>query len=130
MKLRIYGNSVRLRLTQSEVRSVQLGQAVEGRTNLFPDALVYRIESRRHCETTSASFVRGKLCVTLPRVVAEEWAGSDTVGIDAQLPASSGQPLRLLIEKDFHCLHGSAEAQEDYFPNPADPISKEPAGIR
>jgi hypothetical protein len=42
-----------------------------------------------------------------------QWTESDEVGIEA----STGT-LKLLIEKDFRCLHREPEPGEDSFPNP------------
>jgi hypothetical protein len=42
-----------------------------------------------------------------------QWMESDQTGIEA----STGT-LRLLIEKDFECLHREPQPGEDAFPNP------------
>ena len=43
-----------------------------------------------------------------------QWVESDQVGIEAQSQFGVG----LLIEKDFQCLHRSAEQEPDAFPRP------------
>jgi hypothetical protein len=60
------------------------------------------------------------LDVVLPRAVGRDWAEADQVGIEVEVIAGSqGRPLRLLIEKDFKCLHGGSETIPDAYPNPA-----------
>jgi len=40
------------------------------------------------------------------------------VGLEGSQPAG-GEPLRILIEKDFECLDAApGESQDDAFPNP------------
>ena len=119
MKLRIYGNSIRLRLNRSEVRALAAGQAVEQRTELAPEPLTYRIETSGGADAISATLAGGQLRVTVPRLGARQWAEGDDVAMAHEIPsARGGEPVRLLIEKDFQCMHGEAEDQADCFPNP------------
>jgi hypothetical protein len=43
-----------------------------------------------------------------------DWVESDQVGIEAR----SDTGVELLIEKDFKCLHRSAEQEPDAYPHP------------
>ena len=61
----------------------------------------------------TATFENSNILVTLPTRAAMQWMESDEPGIEA----STGT-LRLLIEKDFQCLHREAAPGEDAFPNP------------
>ena len=74
MKLRILGNSIRLRLTRGEVDRVCAGEWVEESTRFAPapaSALVYRVGPGGDIEQTSASFSDGVVSVVLP---ASGWA--------------------------------------------------------
>jgi hypothetical protein len=62
---------------------------------------------------TGATLNDSRIVVTLPTAVATEWIESDQTGIEASIGA-----LRLLIEKDFQCLHREPASGEDAFPNP------------
>ena len=112
---------MRLRLSQSEV--TRLGEAgkVEDKVVFAPGAeLGYSIESAPVLEV-SAAFDSSKIRVLLPSQIAKRWIESDETGIEA----SSGV-LKLLIEKDFQCLHRPPQPGEDPFPNPlADGIDEE-----
>ena len=65
-----------------------------------------------------AKFDGANLAVILPFAQVRRWATSDDVGIDETQSVGGGQFLRLLIEKDFECMHSRAEQDTDAFPNP------------
>ncbi len=118
MKLRIRGNSIRLRVTQSEVAKLVAGLAVEETTTIgdrhFGYALVPAPSAAADSAGISASFDGGNLTVCIPAAQASSWGASAEVGIEAQL----GE-LALLIEKDFACLDPRDGAEDsDTFPNP------------
>lgn len=113
MKLRLHDNSLRLRLSQSEVARLHDTGKVEDVVVFQPGKeLFYAIETGSAKETT-ATFDGSKIRVILPEPVAKEWVESDQTGIEA----STGT-LRLVIEKDFQCLHRTPQPGEDAFPNP------------
>ena len=117
MKLRLKGDSVRLRLGPGEVeRLVRTGSVAE-RTRFGPATLGYAVEVSTVAGGVSATFEAGTLRVTVPAAVARRWAGAaDEVGIAADQDAGDGRRLTILIEKDFECLHG--EDADEAFPNP------------
>lgn len=113
MKLRLHDNSLRLRLSQSEVARLHDTGKVEDLVVFQPgNELLYSIETAAAQETT-ATLENAKIRVILPTQVAMQWIESDQPGIEA----STGT-LRLLIEKDFQCLHREPQPGEDAFPNP------------
>jgi hypothetical protein len=115
MKLRIQGNSLRLRLTQTEVARVRDGGPVESVIQFEPGcSLVYLLEGSPSAETMSAAFDGHAIRVTIPMSQMAEWVDSDQVGVQAWLPTG----LQLLVEKDFQCLHRSVEQEPDAYPNP------------
>jgi hypothetical protein len=125
MKLRVYGNSIRLRLTADEVARVAAGEPVEVRVDLSPVAMVYRLVATADVAGPTASFEGGVLAVRIPAAAARTWSASDQVGIEADVgittdaASASNGVLRLVIEKDFQCLHGDATDQPGAYPNPA-----------
>lgn len=120
MKLRILSNSLRLRLTQSEVQSIEQGGAVEARTN-FPDgqSLHYRISSSTGDEIV-ASFSDQIIQVLVPADMLLKWARGTEVSLRSKLVPEDSEKLSILIEKDFKCLTERAEDESDLFPNPND----------
>lgn len=117
MKLRIRGDSLRLRLTRGEVRQLrETGRVVE--TTHFGDAeLSYQLLAA-DVPSPVARFDGGSIVVSLPRTQAEAWADSEQVGITATQAVAHGS-LALLIEKDFRCLAPrEGEDDSDAFPHP------------
>jgi hypothetical protein len=113
MKLRLHDGNLRLRLSQSEIARLHDAGKVENVVVFQPGKeLVYAIETGALHEAT-ATFENSTIRVTLPTRDAMQWIESDQTGIQA----STGT-LRLLIEKDFQCLHREPAPGEDAFPNP------------
>ncbi len=124
MKLRIRGDSLRLRLTRGEIRQLRDTGCVIETIHLGANSLDYALRSA-DVDAPVASFDERCVTVTLPRAQANAWADGDEVGIAAtQVLAPSGSfaggSLSLLIEKDFQCLAPRDGEQDlDTFPNPA-----------
>ncbi len=120
MKLRIRNNSIRLRLTQTEVgRFLADGRVVA--VTEFPDGatLEYALVSDDAVGGLTATMRDGSITVRAPADEAREWAGSDRVSLSAGPAADGGQPLALLVEKDFACLAPrEGEDESDMYPHP------------
>ena len=111
MKLRIKGNTIRLRLTRSEVDAVADGTAVVETTSL-PQPFTYALEPAG--EAIGAAFKGGRMTINLPPGVAARWAGTEEVSLRG---CEGG--VEILIEKDFACLvPREGEEESDAFPNP------------
>ena len=116
MKIRMKEDSVRLRLTQSEVSSLHKTGLISC-TVPFPNA-EFTYEIRREGSDIYCSFSNNCISVSIPEIELDEWAGSDQIGIDHWIDVGSSQ-LRILIEKDFACLtERKHEDESDMFPNP------------
>jgi hypothetical protein len=122
MKLRIRGDSLRLRLKRDEVDQIAAGTSIVEETH-FPDSvLTYRLDVSENRDM-SASFHNGSLVISLPKSTVSDWAATDEVSLDAEQKLSGTGSLSLLIEKDFSCLepghHRDGEDDEDTFPHPS-----------
>jgi hypothetical protein len=104
MKLRIKGDSVRLRLTRTEVHDLLEHGAVEDATR-FPGgtALRYVLRADPAAPVVSAAFADGVLTVSVPKAAALAWGGSEAVAVTGEVPLA-GAALLILVEKDFPCL--------------------------
>ena len=112
MKLRLQSSELRLRLSQSDVERLAKAGRVEETIGFAPgQSLEYAIEARPAAEI-SAGFDGKRIEVTLPLERVADWAASEQTGIEW-----SGESLKILIEKDFQCLHKGAK-DSDAFPNP------------
>src|SRR5581483_5396465 len=112
MKLRIKGSSLRLRLTQFEVRHLESQGEV---TELVPFAsgakLAYRVRTDSQNREISATYVDNVIDVRIPREMALTWAHTDQVTL-SQTEAVTGGELRIVIEKDWNCLAPRSDEDE------------------
>ncbi|MCU0442955.1 MAG: hypothetical protein MUE96_11200 [Bacteroidia bacterium] len=117
MKIRIKGNSIRLRLTRSEVdRFGKEGRIVET-TQIGNQKLSYCL-TQTTGNQLEASFENATVTVGMPKTWANEWVQTERVGYESNMPLDQQQSLYLLVEKDFVCLDQTNEDQSDNYPNP------------
>jgi hypothetical protein len=117
MKLRIHDDTIRLRLTQSEVSRIAAGLGVESVCR-FPDraVLTYALVVA-DTSAIAARLCDGRVEVTLPRNDATRWATSNNVALQRDARDNGG--LQILVEKDFACIEPrDGDDAADLYPNP------------
>ncbi|MEM8684699.1 MAG: hypothetical protein AAGF72_14780 [Pseudomonadota bacterium] len=116
MKLRIRGDSIRLRLTRSEVEQLGRGESITETTRLADGiAFTYGLQATGE-DALRASLSDGTLLVTAPADALAEWASGDEVELAC---ANSTGPSVILVEKDFACLSPrDGNDDDDTFPHP------------
>ena len=119
MKLRIHGNSIRLRLNRKEVAQFSdracLEEALEWGTG--PDQrLVYGLEASQSAPDVGVRCSERAITIILPAALAHVWTSTDRVEISANVPVAA-KNLSILVEKDFRRMHG-ANNDPDLYPNP------------
>lgn len=116
MKLRLNGNSLRLRLTRPEVMGLCEAGTVERSVDFgLGTVLIYRIQSRGVTDPIHAVFCNHSITVCVPPESVATWAAADEVGLYGQQGA-----LKIAVEKDFRCLtRGLDEEELDAYPRPA-----------
>ncbi len=112
MKIRIKGNSLRYRLTKSDIEHFSQDGYIEETIYFGTQKLIYALQCYQEEELT-ADFNDQKIVLYVPDYMAKEWTTTDRVGFE-----NSNGALYLLIEKDFKCLDNVAEDQSDNYPNP------------
>ncbi len=113
MKLRIRGNSIRLRLTKSEVATLGAGGRVQEETVFSTtNKFAYALEATNVAQV-EANFTDGCINIRIPQHEAQAWANTESVGIEAEQSA-----LKIIIEKDFACLSPRGEEDSDTFEHP------------
>jgi hypothetical protein len=126
MKIRMRGNSVRVRLTRGEVARLAAEGRVEEATEFGPGPggrLVYSLESSDEARGLGARFSEGRIRLTVPADAAERWAASDEVSLESEQQLGVGPSLRILVEKDFACLTKRAgEEDADTYPHPQEGV--------
>ena len=121
MKLRIRGNSIRLRLTRTEVASLGQSGVVTETTRLGPDAdarLTYSLGTHPEGSKIQIQWGENTLRVNLLQSLASELADTERVTIEETITFGQ-EALNVLIEKDFKCLTARiGEDESDHFENP------------
>ena len=120
MKLRVLDNSIRLRLTRGEVTAIGDDSVVRGRVRFTGNnTFVYMLESSPTTVRPEAHVSNNVLTVRVPQVDIRRWARSEEISIQSEQLLDDGDHLKILIEKDFHCLSPrEGEDESDMFPHP------------
>ena len=118
MKIRIKGNSVRYRLTRSEVEKFSREGYLEEKTEFPGSALTYALEAREGLDTLDVDMEQGKITLYFPDHEKVDWYKSERVGYKYDKPIGEDKSIFILLEKDFVCLDKVDEDQSDNYPNP------------
>jgi hypothetical protein len=118
MKIRIKDNSIRFRLTKSEVKKLCTEGYLQSTTELNTATLTYAIQVQENMQSLNADFVNNKITLLFPSAEAAVWNDSDRITYENTVILNSGNSLKLLLEKDFICLDHTHEDQSDNYENP------------
>ncbi len=114
MKLRILGDSLRLRLSKSDVETFSRDGRVFDVIRFGGGAqMTYALEHADDVVALCASFAQAELLVRMPTSMARGWADTDEITLQATQPLDGDDGLALLIEKDFKCAV-PRPGEEDY----------------
>jgi len=119
MKIRIKGNSIRIRLSRPEVDSFGATGHLEEHTEFGDAVLTYVLQNSDDAAHLSASFNAGTITLTVPSAITKEWTTTEKVGYEHNMDIGNGKQLYLLIEKDFKCIDAPpGEDQSDNYEHP------------
>ena len=118
MKIRIKGNSLRLRLTKTEVANFKEQGNIAEKTHVLGGVFEYHLKRTPAVSSVEASWIGNGFEISVPIEQANQWTDSDEVGFQHIQVLSDGTELFLLVEKDFVCLDNTFEDQSDNYPNP------------
>lgn len=118
MKLRINGNSISLRLSRSEVAHFEATGHIEDAVEFGPVSKFSYSMTAVEDSTLSSSYNSDRIQVKVPRHLAQDWTRTDRVAISAEQSLENNKVLQILVEKDFQCIHKTAGANADAYPNP------------
>lgn len=114
MKLRILGDSLRLRLSKSDVKTFAETGRVHDVIRFGGGAqMTYALEHADATEALSASFGDAEVVVRMPSSMARAWADTDAITLQASQAIEGDDTLALLVEKDFKCAV-PRPGEEDY----------------
>ena len=113
MKLRIRGNSLRLRVSKTELAKIaETGKAEDTVRFSSEHGLRYGIEVRPTGAVT-ATFAQAAILVTLPKARLDLWLRPGEVSVEGSQPIGGGKVLQILLEKDEASL-GRGSSGDDY----------------
>jgi hypothetical protein len=119
MKLRIRGNSIRIRVSKSELAEIEESGSAQDMVRFSPrSTLRYRVDVKPGGRA-EVEFDGAQLRIAVPNEHVARWLDPDQVSIEAEQDDGDGGVLKILIEKDFACLAPrSSEDDSDLFDNP------------
>ena len=121
MKLRIKGNSIRLRFSRPELASLVAGRPLEEsvRFSAQPQAqLIYTLAPACAGSEQIVEYTGCRLTISLTTEQIATLNQSNEVGIYTSVAIGLDDVLEIMVEKDFACLDGSDDDNRDTFANP------------
>ncbi|MBU2995844.1 hypothetical protein KO500_05335 [Cellulophaga baltica] len=117
MKIRIKGNTLRYRLTKSEVEEFCRTGYYKEQTEFPTTQFMYELKAGE-VNTLEADFSNNTVTVLFPIEATKDWATNSVVGFNNVFKTASDIEIGILIEKDFVCMDETVEDQSDNYPNP------------
>jgi hypothetical protein len=115
MKIRINGNSIRLRLSKTEVSTLISEGQVVSVCNFGNNCLIYKLV-QGHFTDLSAQFTDDVISVFIPSTMTKNWENDDRIGFEYV----DDEGLFIQVENDFQCLQQRPHEDEaDLFPHPS-----------
>ena len=116
MKLRLKGDSIRLRLDQDDLAQFADHGRVEAATPFGKEAsLRYVLRASTEVDHLTVHGEEGEVVIHVPAALAEEWAQTDRVSLEARPSIGGERTLHVLVEKDLGCQHRSTAGEEGMF---------------
>jgi hypothetical protein len=119
MKLRIRGNSLRIRLSKTEVDELASGSSLTEYTNFGSSTFSYKVQAVGNGDALTATYEKNMVTLNVPTALLADWPTNSVVGFESMMPLGDSKHLHLLLEKDFKCIDKTMEDQSDFFENPA-----------
>tara|TARA_R110002051_G_scaffold153510_4_gene225913 strand:- start:33206 stop:33571 length:366 start_codon:yes stop_codon:yes gene_type:complete len=118
MKIRIKGDSIRFRLTQTEVKTLSQNGEIFDSTNFGTVKFYYGVILSKNIENLKVSFENNTVILEMPELNGKDWFTNDIITYDHTVSTTDDNNIYLLLEKDFTCLDNTIEDQSDNYPNP------------
>lgn len=119
MKMRIKDNSIRLRLTKTDVDDLRNKKTVGSKTVVSSSEMFqYSLQVSSEVKNISAQFIDGKISVSISAEMANILTETNEITVKGHQENGEAEKLFLLIEKDLQCLDQTEESQDDMYENP------------
>ncbi len=126
MKIRIKDQSIRFRLTQSEVKTFKETGKINAQTHFSQATFGYQLIRSKDLEKVQVSFQENIIKVQVPIAIATEWTDTNLVGFEENMKVDENKTLKILVEKDFQCLEQRPnEDESDNYPNPLSRVTSD-----
>jgi hypothetical protein len=122
MKIRIQGDSLRIRTLRTEVARLLAGECLEETIHFAPESsakFTYALKQDSSVSVLTVQHSMNRVAILIPVDQANAWGVTDQVGIEGDISLGDNWSLSLLVEKDFACLDRNGEEHQDTFPNPS-----------
>ena len=118
MKIRIKGNSIRLRLTKTDVADLKEKGMVSEKTVFESETIFhYSLYVDADSKEINAKFSDQTIEIFLPEKEAKILIDTEQITIENSQYNGEKDQLFLLIEKDLQCLDSTSEDQSDMYEN-------------
>lgn len=118
MKIRIKNNSIRLRLSKTDIADLKTMRLVACQTVISgKEVFEYTLRTVENAQKISARFDSQKITIVLPFAEAQTLTETDEISVKGLQENGADEPLFLLIEKDLQCLDPTHEDQSDMYEN-------------
>lgn len=102
MKLRLQKNSIRLRLSSSEILVLRESGLVSEKIQFNQSqTLIYTLKISNKTEEISVDFNGNKITAVIPFDTARNWTETNLVGLENEQKIDENLTLKITIEKDF-----------------------------
>lgn len=116
MKIRCIDDSVRVRLTKSDLARLVLHGSIHTRIYVDPaNHLSYVLALSPQRTVPDAFFEDGIFRLEVPGARLRSWADSDEISLEYYKNIDAQHNLHMLIEKDFPCKSRDGEDKSDTF---------------
>ena len=125
MKVRILGNTIRLRVKMHEADKLRVQGMIEEVLEFGAHAeQQIRFRVSRGTDHFAIAQQEMSVSIMIPAEIVDQWATTEQVGIEETITTSHDRYIKVLIEKDFACLDGNRDEEEGSYPNPIEECKK------
>lgn len=118
MKIRIKGDSIRLRLTKTDVQNLKKYGIVEESTIIGAQEIFkYSLVLNQDIPSIAAEFRANKITVFLSQKETQILTETNEITVEGFQNNGKEKGLFLLVEKDLQCLDTTSEDQSDMYEN-------------
>lgn len=118
MKIRIKGDSIRLRLTKTDVQNLKKYGIVEESTIIGAQEIFkYSLVLNQDISSIAAEFRANKITVFLSQKETQILTETNEITVEGFQNNGKDKGLFLLVEKDLQCLDTTSEDQSDMYEN-------------